>query len=132
MMSRRFPQLLLLVALALGVAGMHTLGHPHDDGLPGALGHRMVANAQGMAAGPTTMLAALDDGLGTRMGIDPLTVCLAVLVASLLLLLAAMLVADATRGRTKVRLLGVPAGAGRSPPRPSLGLRLAFLSVQRT
>ncbi|MFI9595418.1 hypothetical protein [Nonomuraea sp. NPDC052265] len=115
---RRGARALLLVVLALGVCGMHTLGHVnarHDL----AIAHEA----------PAAALAGLHPG-HEMPGLDPAGVCLAVLTSLLVVALLAFWVG--TRRRT-----GGGAGAepslrpvARPPPRPT-SLRLAHLSILR-
>ncbi|MCK2217101.1 hypothetical protein MF672_025390 [Actinomadura sp. ATCC 31491] len=112
------PRAILLVALALGVCGMHTLGHLHGR-QHGTAPHPQVVAASGTFA-PGHELPDL----------DPANVCLAVLASFIVLLLSGV--------RTRV---GRPAGAGGEPvtdvrpsARPPPGAtsrRLAVLSILR-
>lgn len=130
------PQLLLLVLLALGVAGMHTLGHVGDGHRPGraVVAHAdpgMVAQPQAGADQPTAA-SEDDDPPDHGLRLDVFAVCLAVLGAVGVLLWAAR------TGRLRsgyVRLLRArwaPQPAGRGPPPVPVGLRLAVVSVSRT
>ncbi|MFI9362009.1 DUF6153 family protein [Kitasatospora sp. NPDC053057] len=80
-------RLLLLVALLLGIVAMHTLGHP--SGGHGGHGPQLTAAQQmpehhATAAGPAHAMAdPVADGM------DPMTVCLAVLAGWTLVLLVA-------------------------------------------
>ncbi|WP_016906811.1 DUF6153 family protein [Streptomyces xiaopingdaonensis] len=139
-------RLLLFAALVLGIALMHTLGHPSGDGeahRTAAVQHTSTtaqhapAERDGTPAdtrlAPPAHLSAPgghDEGGGT----DPLSVCLAVLGA---LAAAGLLGAALARGRTP----RLPAAAclvtpGRAPPPPPEppphAIRLAQLSVLRT
>ncbi|MEU1780693.1 MULTISPECIES: hypothetical protein [Streptomyces] len=82
-------RLLLFAALLLGIVTMHTLGHPRDHGpaveagthamAPG--GHAMTSAGHAMpdAGGHTSVPAASTPHHGGHGGMDPLSVCLAVL-----------------------------------------------------
>ncbi|MFE0137163.1 DUF6153 family protein [Streptomyces sp. NPDC059037] len=135
-------QLLLLAALLLGIVTMHTLGHPTGHG-SGAEQGSVQASAQHETRGTTaahdmgtepvartaddTVTASSPAGLH---GMDPLSVCLAVLGAfTLVLLLKAGLLrpgGSAVPSRALARLLD---GLRPNPPPPRL--LLARLSVLR-
>lgn len=125
---RPLLRLALLVAVTLGVFGMHTLGHP---GGPGA-SHAAHASATHEIA---TAPAAAHDADGTpghRDGVHAFTVCLAVLGGALVL--GALSLVRRRRGA------GAPTGAraratrsaDRGPPRRPIGLRLRAVTVLRT
>ena len=83
-----FGYLLLVAVLTFGVFSMHTMGHPdHSSGTgTGTASHFAAGLHQGDAAagvGPATGPAALTDH-GDMTGMDPLSVCLAVLTGWLL------------------------------------------------
>jgi hypothetical protein len=122
--------------VASGVAGMHTLGHPTSDGRGGSVDHSimLVSREPMVEAVVADMTAAVQmDTRGTGMRLDPLNVCLAILVGGLLLLLVARLLAHRRSCPLFGRIRPAPARSGRGPPpRSPLGLRLADLSVQRT
>ncbi|MBV2156749.1 DUF6153 family protein [Kitasatospora sp. SUK 42] len=94
------PRLLLLAALLLGIVTMHTLGHP-TGGHGGHSGHgayeghgpQVTAQAQRTvehheaAVAPSHGSAAADPS--SADGMDPMTVCLAVLAGWTLVLLVA-------------------------------------------
>ena len=93
-------RLLLLVVTAIGIAGMHTLGHPGDAGTGGSvhgaampLGEESMAEAVGVAM--TVVISGDMHGTGMRM--DPFSVCVAILVGGLLALLVALLIRDRRR-----------------------------------
>ncbi|GHF32515.1 hypothetical protein GCM10010218_11950 [Streptomyces mashuensis] len=135
-------RLLLLAALLLGIVTMHTLGHPRDhdtDRATVAMG-AMAGHADGHAAGHGA--PAAHDGpravSPAHGGMDPMSVCLAVLGtgwATVLLLLAAL---------AALVLLRTTAGRGSAPrgrawfsraqwcrPPPPRHKALARLSVLR-
>ncbi|MFI6177640.1 hypothetical protein ACIA8R_19070 [Nonomuraea sp. NPDC051191] len=121
---RRGARALLLVVLALGVCGMHTLGHVnarHDM----ALAHEAPAAHAGLQSGH----AGLQSG-HEMPGLDPAGVCLAVLSSLLVVALLAFWV-----GARRRAFGGTGAGSSlrpvaRPPPRPT-SLRLAHLSILR-
>jgi hypothetical protein len=149
--TRPLLRLLLLVAVALGVAGMHTLGHVSGEGhlsmgagMPVAttshataadsmapLDKPALATPHGLVVNLRWTHAGDGDGPGVPDG-DPLSVCLAVLAA----LGMAVLVAAALRAVWSPSLLGSRAALitspSRAPPPLRLGLRIADLSVLRT
>jgi Family of unknown function (DUF6153) len=135
--SRRVGQLLLLIVLALGVMGMHTLGHPSGehraDAIPAAAPvmtslHHAATVTEGVAAGG---FSATPPHMPPT---DPMKVCVAILTA---MGLAAMLLALLTMSRRGSGTRAVDGGAqtscGRGPPTPvpPLPRRLAALSVLR-
>ncbi|MFD8569649.1 DUF6153 family protein [Streptomyces sp. NPDC059639] len=84
-------RLLLFVALLFGIVGMHTLGHPTGHGMEHGIAHGTTARhsmeAPAVAhAAPVTTRKHERPGDG---GMDPLSVCLAVLGSFTLLLLLA-------------------------------------------
>ncbi|MER5761205.1 hypothetical protein [Streptomyces sp. NPDC002082] len=148
----RWPRLLLLAALLLGIASMHTLGHPTrahatedvpsvrfvpqgghtpsgsaHGGPPAAVAEGMADMAAPAAAGSTTTAEAPRP---PHTGMDPMSVCLAVLGALVLLVLGAGLAGP----RRAAPLGGAARAPGRSggpdppPPRELLTL-LAVLRV---
>ncbi|SEH03495.1 hypothetical protein SAMN05444920_13755 [Nonomuraea solani] len=118
----RIARAVLLVALVLGISGMHTLGHV-NGGHGG--GVHVVKAAPVVPAGLQAFVP--DRGMP---GLDPTDVCLAILVSFIVLLLATAWIS--VRRRT---------GAGRGPlsalrqvarPPPKLmSRRLAILSMLR-
>ncbi|MFE6164773.1 hypothetical protein ACFQ7F_38350 [Streptomyces sp. NPDC056486] len=145
-------QLLLLAALLFGIVTMHTLGHPTDhsashptshasgsgsgrpDHQPEQAAGQHEMSAGGMAPGervharpPLTVATSVPAGMG---GMDPLSVCLAVLAAlTLVLLLKAGLLRPggfAAPARPLARLLD---GLRPNPPPPRI--LLSHLSVLR-
>jgi hypothetical protein len=146
------PQILLLVLTALGVAGMHTMGHVgagHGTHAVQAVQHAM-HTVQAVHAGPhtatapaaTSMIAAVPPVALARIAVphrggdlDPTQMCLAVLtLVGSALLIAAALLAIGRPARSGTALRTVFAASGRDPPprRPPVGLLVAELSVLRT
>lgn len=131
------PRVLLLVLLALGVAGMHTFGHQGHA----ASGHESTAadlpHGALTAAGPDgfhelRQIAQVGEpttGGGTDL--DLFSVCLAVLGAFGWAVGLALLRVRSHRNRRAVRTGHAARRGGRGPPAPSLGLRLAVVSVSR-
>ncbi|MET7474779.1 hypothetical protein ABZT17_10530 [Streptomyces sp. NPDC005648] len=120
--SQTYGRLLLFAVLLLGVLTMHTLGHPSEEGggapSPVAV-HLQVGTAHGTSAGSPAM-----DGM------DPSSVCLAVLgTFTLGLLLAAALTGGATTVVRPVRPALLLRALWPNPPPP--GLLLSRLSVLR-
>ncbi|MFF5209551.1 DUF6153 family protein [Streptosporangium sp. NPDC000396] len=139
----RVPRWLLSIALVLGVAGMHTLGHlSHEQGhgdIPGVFAHVSANGHGGREASPPLhsaltahveeWISGLDD---TFPRLDPTSVCLAVLTSFLLLLLLAGAASAWTRRIPEVRPVGPsPALLVARPPPQRTVLRLARLSVLR-
>ncbi|MFI7246838.1 DUF6153 family protein [Micromonospora chalcea] len=137
-MGRAHPllRLALFVAVAFGVFGMHTFGHPAGPDTA----HASAAHAgTGHAAGTGHDIAAEPDAAhgeggspGHRDGLHAFTVCLAVLGGALILGVLALL-------RRRRRGVGTPAGPwsrvnrpDRGPPRRPIGLRLRAVTVLRT
>lgn len=144
-------RLLLFAALLLGIVTMHTLGHPseHGSGQPGPTAARPVTHAMPAHAMPAHAAASQADDIAPaamaapaadaprtdpppHSGMDPMSVCLAVLAAgwavALLLGLAALLrrsgaAAPATRARLLRTLWPIP------PPRHKALARLSVLRV---
>ncbi|MEU2516749.1 hypothetical protein [Streptomyces syringium] len=144
-------RLLLFAALLLGIVTMHTLGHPseHGSGQPGPTAarpathampaHAMPAHAAPVRADGTAPAAMAAPAAGAprtdpppHSGMDPMSVCLAVLAAgwavALLLGLAAFLrrsaaAAPAIRARLLHTLWPIP------PPRHKALARLSVLRV---
>jgi hypothetical protein len=123
--------MLLLVAVALGVAGMHTMGHPSD-------GHATMAMT---ASHETPVMLAPTEFDGAQLvalprsggGFDPSEVCLAILTAvGLAMLIAWALLAVPYPSRRLVPVPAALAALGRGPPPWRChGLMLADLSVLR-
>lgn len=137
----RMSHRLLLIALVLGVAGMHTLGHLDHQrghgGTPAAFEHASTAE-HGVPEARSMLLPALMPQAGqlisrlddTPLTPDPSSVCLAVLTSFLLLLIgmASMWTRRISQART-ADASPMPLVA-RPPPRRT-ALRLACLSVLR-
>ncbi|MGW7459241.1 hypothetical protein [Streptomyces sp. NPDC054797] len=144
-------RLLLLAALLLGIVTMHSLGHPADShAVEDAPAGRSVASAghtrgaervhaqgqaQGHAQGPIPVAgaplpAAVGISTGTGTGMDPLSVCLAVLTGLVLLYLGAGPAGsrDTAPLGGAARIPGRSGGPGPSSPRELL-TRLAVLRV---
>jgi len=124
------PRWLLLVALVLGVAGMHTLGHPKPGrGLDGMVTSTSAHGSDGPPGfDPHSAGQASDERLP---GLDPMAVCLAIL-SSLALLVS---VSATLRARLAVgELSGSRSWRPRiaRPPPKRTAVRLARLSVLRT
>ncbi|MET7835811.1 DUF6153 family protein [Micromonospora sediminicola] len=124
--SHPLLRLALLVAVTLGVFGMHTLGHPAEAGA-GALhaGHASTVHASVTAP-------AADGSPGHHDGMHAFTVCLAVLGGAMVLGALSLL-------RHRRRISGAPLGLrsrdirpDRGPPRRPIGLRLRAGTVLRT
>jgi hypothetical protein len=137
MRARTSRWALLAILLTLGVALMHTLGHPADDGAPtgmamgGGGSHLFAASPADwmpVAAGEP----ALRGTAPVRLGMDPSRMCLAVLTGLLLLALATAI----RRLRRRVPGAG-PARRRRITPLPRgptarpVGRAVTALSVMR-
>ncbi|MFC9032550.1 hypothetical protein [Streptomyces arboris] len=130
--SVMYGQLLLLAALLFGIVTMHTVGHPAAEHAPSAA----VAVADAVA-----LAEVASDGAhpshpspehSPMSGMDPLSVCLAVLGAWGLALVGVWLLLGL---RADGRPLGTPVGAGllrvlRPNPPPPISV-LASVSVLR-
>jgi len=125
----RAARLMLLILVAVGVAFMHTLGHPSGGGHTGGATHHAAAASLTMADSSAVVAVAGDDA---AMGFDPMTVCLAILFGGFVLLLAALVLAWPGAATGRSRTAGRHPRNGRAPPPPTVGLRLADLSVSRT
>ncbi|MFI6148869.1 hypothetical protein [Streptomyces sp. NPDC051109] len=150
--AARWPRLLLLAALLLGIVTMHTLGHPSrshtmEDATPAAAvasAARAAAHTSGHgsggASGHASSRTAADHAPGgpgpaaeappAGSGMDPMSVCLAVLGGLTLLILGA----GPAGLRDAAPLGGAARAPGRSggpdPPSPrELLTRLAVLRV---
>ncbi|MFE3719746.1 hypothetical protein [Streptomyces cyaneofuscatus] len=134
--SVMYGQLLLLAALLFGIVTMHTVGHPAEHAPSPPSAPAAVADAM-----PVALAEVASDGAhpshpspehSPRSGMDPLSVCLAVLGAWGLALVGAWLLLGL---RPDGRPLGTPVGAGllrvlRPNPPPPISV-LASVSVLR-
>ncbi|WUM96248.1 hypothetical protein OG905_29250 [Streptomyces sp. NBC_00322] len=144
----RFGQLLLFMALLLGIATMHTLGHPvadhggdtarhvaapsHEVDMTGAVNPVAMANP-GLhhAADPAEAQPPYAGPKVPGMGMDPMSVCLAVLLDTFTFVL---LVAGLLRTDIRALLAGCHARILRAlrpnpPPRKTLLARLSVLRI---
>ncbi|MEU2095877.1 MULTISPECIES: hypothetical protein [Streptomyces albovinaceus subgroup] len=127
-----YGQLMLFAALLFGIVTMHTVGHPAEHGGSAA----MSAASASSSASPAAMgeHSAPHDSPGAdapMSGMDPLSVCLAVLGVWGLALVGSWLLGLRADGRP----LGTPVGAGllrvlRPNPPPPISV-LASVSVLR-
>ncbi|MEV7842830.1 hypothetical protein [Streptomyces cyaneofuscatus] len=136
--SVMYGQFLLLAALLFGIVTMHTVGHPAEHAPSPPSTPTAVAVADAM---PVALTDVASDGAHSShpspehspmSGMDPLSVCLAVLGAWGLALVGAWLLLGLRADR---RPLGTPVGAGlrhalRPNPPPSISV-LASVSVLR-
>ncbi|MEO3867596.1 DUF6153 family protein [Nonomuraea sp. B12E4] len=133
-MMRRFravrvARAVLLVALALGVCGMHTLGHL--DGRHA--GHAAVTHAMETAQSP---LPAVPAGLQAFVpdrgmpGFDPTDICLAILMSLIVLLLASVYTRMNRRAGARDGMTSPVRQVARPPPKLT-SQRLAILSMLR-
>ncbi|MFC4111051.1 DUF6153 family protein [Nonomuraea zeae] len=119
----------LLVALALGVCGMHTLGHldgRHSSSSSTA--HGMQAPAAVVAVVPAGMEAFVPDG--EMPAFDPTEVCLAVLMTLVVLLLIAAWTRVGRRRDDESETRSSAGQIARPPPKLA-SRRLAILSTLR-
>ncbi|MGK5693920.1 DUF6153 family protein [Streptomyces sp. URMC 128] len=152
-----FGYLLLVVMLTLGVFAMHTMGHPKESSghgmsaaVPAGAGvhHDAMAQSATTLAGPevtdgqgTAGSAAKSDGQGTAAsaakspvheppgGMDPMSVCLAVLTVWLLVLFLRALVVRRPERLTALLARSMAlARPGTPPPRPLLS-QLSVLRI---
>ncbi|MGC5531989.1 hypothetical protein [Streptomyces sp. SR-10] len=144
--SVTYGQLMLFAALLFGIVTMHTVGHPAEHGgssvsAPAMTEHLAQAPGQDQAPGVVPAPGVADaqqspprdsPGSGAPMsGMDPLSVCLAVLGVWGLALVGSWLLGLRADGRP----LGTPVGAGllrvlRPIPPPRISV-LASVSVLR-
>ncbi|MFI8356589.1 hypothetical protein [Streptomyces cyaneofuscatus] len=129
--SVMYGQLLLLAALLFGIVTMHTVGHPAAEHAPSAAVSVSVSDAVAMPVAPSDAAHSSPEH-SPMSGMDPLSVCLAVLGAWGLALLGAWLLLGL---RADGRALGTPVGAGllrvlRPNPPPPISV-LASVSVLR-
>ncbi|WP_426497715.1 hypothetical protein [Streptomyces sp. D54] len=144
--SVTYGQLMLFAALLFGIVTMHTVGHPAEHAgssvsPPATTEHLAQAPGQDQAPGLVPVPGVADaqqspphdsPGSGAPMsGMDPLSVCLAVLGVWGLALVGSWLLGSRADGRP----LGTPVGAGllralRPIPPPRISV-LASVSVLR-
>ncbi|MFE7479287.1 hypothetical protein [Streptomyces sp. NPDC057552] len=123
-------QLLLFAALLFGIFTMHTVGHPAEHGTPATPAAVSTAGADGVSVGAGHH-SSHESHDSPMSGMDPLSVCLAVLGAWGLALVGLWLFGVRVGGRR----LGTPVGAGllrvlRANPPPPISV-LATVSVLR-
>ncbi|MFI5986159.1 DUF6153 family protein [Streptomyces sp. NPDC051555] len=132
--AARWSRVLLLAALLLGIVTMHTLGHPDDSpvGQDAATAHTVAHGAPapgpGAHAMPAPTVAAPDvpapaDEAGTQvrgpdggMAMDPMSVCLAVLLAGISLVSVLVLARTGAAATARREARGVRAHGGPDPP----------------
>ncbi|WP_324793409.1 hypothetical protein SJX93_08945 [Streptomyces cyaneofuscatus] len=125
-------QLLLLAALLFGIVTMHTVGHPAEHAPSAAVPvSASVSDAVALPMAPSDAAHSSPEH-SPMSGMDPLSVCLAVLGAWGLALIGAWLLLGL---RADGRALGTPVGAGllrvpRPNPPPPISV-LASVSVLR-
>jgi hypothetical protein len=126
-------RLLLPVLTAIGIAGMHTLGHPSYERTGVSVHHTVIHVHQAPTAEAVdAAMTVVGDNHDAGMGMDSLSVCVAILVVGLLMLLVAVMIRDRRRRMPGTHTQAAVAVTVRGPPKPpGLGLRLAHLSVQR-
>ena len=133
------PRVVLLVLLAFGVAGMHTLGH--DDGGHAASAHPSAASGA-VPAMPAFAIAERDSARdlvppagapssGGGVDLNLFSVCLAVLGGFILLLGVTLRGTRSVWQSSGVGALFAAGRGGRGPPGPSAGLRLLRVAVLR-
>ncbi|GAA3236002.1 hypothetical protein [Nonomuraea helvata] len=125
----RVARAFLLVVLAMGVYGMHTLGHVHGrHSRPSSDAHGMSVGEEPLLVVPAGLRAFVPEH--EMPGLDPTSVCLAILTSFLVMLLMA---AWARVGRSTYDGVGGPPPVrqvARPPPKPT-SVRLAGLSMLR-
>nr|WP_152332299.1 DUF6153 family protein [Micromonospora purpureochromogenes] len=130
------PRLMLLVLLAMGVAGMHTLGHADGSAHTGSSlsgqGYEHVAMDLHAVAEDSSAAAMPDESTEGGLHVLAFTVCLGVIGAGAILLLRS-LARRARRAGPIFHLSGrnLTWRSGRGPPDRPVGLRLAEVSVLR-
>lgn len=146
-----FGQLMLFVALLFGVVAMHTLGHPsgHASGhaMEQPAGHGPAAHAapmsvpmRAMHASPSSPSSSVAEPVRVVVdrhpspgdgGMDPLSVCLAVLGSfTLLLLLTAVVLRPSAAASVRTALRGLAYALRPNPPPPrTLLSRLSVLRI---
>ncbi|MFJ4569403.1 hypothetical protein ACIP4U_38295 [Streptomyces caelestis] len=143
-----FGYLLLVVLLTLGVFAMHTMGHPEDSSghgmsgaIPAAAGAHQGGMAQQAAASEHSAVPGVTAEHGTAAsptespvhelpsGMDPMSVCLAVLTVWLLgLFLHALVLRRHERLTALLTRSMASARPGTPPPRPLLS-QLSVLRI---
>ena len=119
----------LLVILALGVCGMHTLGHLDGmHGAPQADAHGMNVAEEAASQAPAWLPAFVPDSGG--LGFDPTSVCLAVLTGLMVVMMMAAWIRARRRTGVQDRSLSPARLVARPPPKPTSS-RLARLSLLR-
>ncbi|WP_157549962.1 DUF6153 family protein [Nonomuraea candida] len=128
-LASRVARGLLLVLLALGVYGMHTLGHVTG----GHGGSPSAAHSTGVAQEPAHALAAALQSFAPEPGtpgLDPTSVCLAILTSFVAVLLATAWLRARRRPGAGGGAMPPARHVARPPPRPT-SVRLASLSILR-
>jgi hypothetical protein len=127
----------LLACTLLGLAAMHSLGHA-GIGMDGPTGHRpaapasMVSVAMAVTDGCAGCAHPGDPAMPGHGGMSVWSVCLAVLGAlALAAVLAALLLAFASRHGTVTSRARTRPATPRAPPARRTGLNLAAVSVLR-
>ncbi|WP_327585180.1 DUF6153 family protein [Nonomuraea sp. NBC_00507] len=128
-LALRVARGLLLVALALGVGGMHTLGHVdgrHAGSPPDAHGMGVAQEP------PLTVPAGLQAFVPEQKmpGLDPTSVCLAILSSLMVVLLIAAWIRARRRLGDSSGVLPSVQRVARPPPKPT-SVNLASLSILR-
>ncbi|MFD3818127.1 hypothetical protein ACFWRZ_23955 [Streptomyces rubiginosohelvolus] len=130
--SVTYGQLMLFAALLFGIVTMHTVGHPAEHGESAAMSAASASSSASPAAMGKHPSPHGSPGADAPMsGMDPLSVCLAVLGVWGLALVGSWLLGLRADGRP----LGTPVGAGllrvlRPNPPPPISV-LASVSVLR-
>lgn len=127
-------RLLLCATLLLGIVTMHSLGHPAENGSSHMPGDAVMAAAtapvdHGMRA--TTTVEPRADAPASHGGMDPMSVCLAVLSVWAIALLAVGLVSGRIATLASSALARLPHALWPRPPPRSARTRLAQLSLMR-
>ncbi|MGN9843649.1 hypothetical protein ACTMTI_36545 [Nonomuraea sp. H19] len=128
-LALRFARGLLLIVLALGVYGMHTLGHL-DGGHAGypSDAHGMVVAEKTLPSLPAGILAFVPEH--GMPGLDPTSVCLAILTSLVIVLLMAASIRAGRRLGEGGAVRPPARQVARPPPKPT-SLTLASLSILR-
>ncbi|MFJ9318945.1 hypothetical protein [Streptomyces globisporus] len=133
--SVTYGQLMLFAALLFGIVTMHTVGHPAEHGESAAMStasaSSSASSASSAAMGEHSAPHGSPGADAPMSGMDPLSVCLAVLGVWGLALVGSWLLGLRADGRP----LGTPVGAGflrvlRPNPPPPIPV-LASISVLR-